>query len=71
MVITFNYKEGTDTITFDDLKSAVYNALCGGSDLDCLTAPHEVLKALWLQDFTFFHLKRQPISQNGLPAYAA
>lgn len=39
MVITFNYKEGTSTITFDDLKSAVYNAPCGGSDLDCLAAP--------------------------------
>ena len=39
MVITFNYKEGTATITFDDLKSAVYNTPCGGSDLDCLTAP--------------------------------
>ena len=39
MVSTFNYKEGTNAITFDDLKAAVYNTSCGGSDLDCLTAP--------------------------------
>ena len=39
MVITFNYKEGTDTVTFDDLK-ATSAAGKTGSDLDCLTAPH-------------------------------
>ena len=38
MVITFNYKEGTDTITFDDLKVSPA-AEKSGSDLDCLTAP--------------------------------
>ena len=38
MVITFNYKEGTDTITFDDLKSSPA-AEKSGSDMDCLTAP--------------------------------
>ena len=38
MVITFNYKEGTDTITFDDLKASSV-AEKTGSDLDCLTAP--------------------------------
>ena len=38
MVITFNYKDGTDTITFDDLKAAL-NSKNTGSDLDCLTAP--------------------------------
>ena len=38
MVITFNHKEGTDTITFDDLK-ATFAAGKSGSDLDCLTAP--------------------------------
>jgi len=40
MVITFNYKEGTDTITFDDLKASAA-AEKSGSDLDCLTAPTE------------------------------
>ncbi len=38
MVITFNYKEGTATITFDDLKTALANQKTG-SDLDCSTAP--------------------------------
>ena len=38
VVITFNYKEGTSTITFDGLKSAL-NGKNTGSDLDCLTAP--------------------------------
>lgn len=38
MVITFNHKEGTDTVTFDDLK-ATSAAGKTGSDLDCLTAP--------------------------------
>ena len=42
MVITFNYKEGTDTVTFDDLKAspAVKKS---GSDMDCLTAPTKTL----------------------------
>ena len=37
MVITFNYKDGTDTITFDDLKAALDKEKTG-SDLDCSTA---------------------------------
>lgn len=38
MVITFNYKEGTTTTTFDDLKTALADQKTG-SDLDCSTAP--------------------------------
>ena len=38
MVITFNYKEGATTITFDDLKTTLANQKTG-SDLDCSTAP--------------------------------
>lgn len=38
MVITFNYKEGTTTITFDDLKAALTNKKTD-SDLDRSTAP--------------------------------
>ena len=38
IVITFNYKDGTDTITFDDLKAALDKEKTG-SDLDCSTAP--------------------------------
>ena len=37
MVITFNYKEGTKTITFAELQDAISNK--NGSDLDCLAAP--------------------------------
>ena len=37
MVITFNYKEGTKTITFAELQEAISNK--NGSDLDCLVAP--------------------------------
>ena len=40
MVITFNYKEGTTTITFDDLKTALADQKTG-SDLDCSTAPQK------------------------------
>ena len=49
MVITFNYKEGTTTITFDDLKAAL-DGKNTGSDLDCLTAPE---KGKSEQDFPF------------------
>ena len=37
MVIAFNYKEGTKTITFAELQDAISNK--NGSDLDCLAAP--------------------------------
>ena len=37
MVITFNYKEGTKTITFAELQEAI--SIKNGSDLDCLAAP--------------------------------
>ena len=40
MVITFNYKEGTKTITFAELQEAISNK--NGSDLDCLAAPRKI-----------------------------
>ena len=40
MVITFNYKEGTKTITFAELQEAISDK--NGSDLDCLVAPWRV-----------------------------
>ena len=46
MVITFNYKEGATTITFDDLKTTLADKKTG-SDLDCSTAPCNRL----VQDF--------------------
>ena len=45
MVITFNYKEGTTTITFDDLKTALTDQKTG-SDLDCLGSPRKQLQRL-------------------------
>ena len=37
MLITFNYKEGTETVSFAEATEAVAGEI--GSDLDCLTAP--------------------------------
>lgn len=45
MVITFNYKEGTKTITFAELQEAISNKY--GSDLDCLAAPYRA----FIRDF--------------------
>ncbi|MCD7890167.1 MAG: hypothetical protein LUG23_09720, partial [Oscillospiraceae bacterium] len=38
MLLTFNFKEGTKTITFDDVRSAI-SSDGNGSDLDWRTAP--------------------------------
>ena len=38
MLITFNYKDGTKTITFGEAKEAAEKA-ASGSDMDCSTAP--------------------------------
>ena len=40
MLINFNYKEGTRTVTFDDVATAV-NSEASGSDMDCSGAPNE------------------------------
>lgn len=37
VLITFNYKEGTQTITFEEAAQAASKG--NGSDLDCLAAP--------------------------------
>ena len=46
MVITFNYKEGTKTITLAELPEAISNK--NGSDLDCLVAP-SLLRSVMLR----------------------
>ena len=38
MLITFNYKEDTKTITFEDVKNEA-SVNCTGSTLDCKSAP--------------------------------
>lgn len=65
MVLTFNYKEGTATITFDDLKTAFADQKTG-SDLDCSTAPKGTSPD-WARSFfiSFFHVAKQ-----RLPALA-
>ena len=50
IVITFNHKEGTDTITFDDLK-AISAAGKTGLDLDRLTAPRRSKLHIACSDF--------------------
>ena len=68
MVITFNYKEGTKTITFAELQEAISNK--NGSDLDCLAyqlrllkemQPPESLASQGFQRFleSFFHTCRK------------
>ena len=39
VLITFNYKEGTQTVTFGEAAEVVSEG--NGSDLDCFTAPQE------------------------------
>ena len=36
LLLTFNFKDGTRTITFSDVQTATSE---NGSDLDCLAAP--------------------------------
>lgn len=64
MVITFNYKEGTKTITFAELQEAISNK--NGSDLDCLAAPKGTSPD-WAHSFfiSFFH-----VAKRRLPALA-
>ena len=49
LVITFNYKEGTKTITFEDLQDAINNK--SGSDLDCCGAPRRSKLHIACSDF--------------------
>ena len=71
LVLTFNYKEGTKTITFSDLQDVINRK--SGSDLDCSAAPaiglHFVIKcrpalSLWYPYFLhqqFVILLLQPL----------
>ena len=44
MLLTFHYKEGTKTITFDEA-SNVFNNEASGSDIDCSAVPRASAKA--------------------------
>ena len=50
MLITFNYKEGTQTITFHDVKNEVSEET-SGSDLDCSSAPRRSKLHIACSDF--------------------
>ena len=66
MVITFHYKDGTDTITIDDLKLALDKEKLG-SDLDCSTAP----KMLQILGFgAFFLTFLDPFRRGGAHVFA-
>ena len=54
VLITFNYKEGTQTITFEEAAQAASKE--NGSDLDCFTAPENAMKS---KDFMAFLFLRQ------------
>ena len=49
VLITFNYKEGTQTVTFGEAAEAASKG--NGSDLDCFTAPENAVKS---KDFMAF-----------------
>ena len=51
VLITFNYKEGTQTITFEEAAQAASKG--NGSDLDCIPAPEKAVKS---KDFMAFLL---------------
>ena len=52
VLITFNYKEGTQTITFEEAAQAASKE--NGSDLDCFTAPENAVKSKDFMAFLFF-----------------
>ena len=78
MVITFNYKEGTTTITFDDLKTALADQKTG-SDLDCSTAPdmgnahdlHPLLLSAGCFSFALLHCPSPPAEARAAGARPA
>jgi len=49
-LITFNYKEGTQTVTFGEAAKAASKG--NGSDLDCIPAPQE--RQLLIAVFLFY-----------------
>ena len=51
VLITFNYKEGTQTVTFGEVAEAASKG--NGSDLDCFTAPENAVKSKDFMAFLF------------------
>ena len=53
VLIAFNYKEGTQTITFEEAAQAASKE--NGSDLDCFTAPRTAAQVLCSSPFYLFY----------------
>lgn len=67
LVLTFNYKDGTRTITLDDVREAVKNNT--GSDLDCLGAPKQPLEFRGL--FFFSSITPSPRPASAVRAFCS
>jgi len=52
VLITFNYKEGTQTVTFGEATEVASEG--NGSDLDCIPAPENAVKSKDFMAFLFF-----------------
>ena len=52
VLITFNYKEGTQTVTFGEAAEAASKG--NGSDLDCFTAPRTAAQVMCNSPFYYF-----------------
>ena len=52
LLLTFNFKDGTRTITLNDVKTATGSS---GSDLDCFVAPLSLYQ--WIKAFLYFIIK--------------
>ena len=53
VLITFNYKEGTQTVTFGEATEVASEG--NGSDLDCFTAPRTAAQVLCSSPFYLFY----------------
>ncbi len=63
MLITFNYKEGTETVSFAEATEAVAGET--GSDLDCLLAPKNAVRLQDLAAFLFLQKRRRQAARKG------
>ena len=65
VLITFNYKEGTQTVTFGEATEVASEE--NGSDLDCFTAPRTAAQVLCSSPFLF--ILSNPSCKSGAVPY--
>ena len=63
VLITFNYKEGTQTVTFGEAAEAASEG--NGSDLDCFTAPENAVNSLHRLHSVYFAAQKLSLSGRG------